>query len=159
MLHSGGSFLFPSFHFQAIDNDILSYDPEDPTSSQKTGWLVYTGHDDPEPAHFVLRESFEKFVLDMVGSLILAEEKMLGIVSGLRIFGRCDVSIYRDVSAGKYKYVMSEITRSYSTCLFEPSCDPTGIADVMIARLLHVLQRVASSKFLAGTPPPPPTPC
>lgn len=157
-MHSGTSFLLPIFSLRTLYDVAFSYDPEDPTSPKKTGWLVLSGHDDPDPSHFIVRESFDKFVLDMMGSLVLAEEKSFGFVSALRMFGRCDVSIYRDISSGRYQYVVNEVTRSYSTCLFEPWCDPPGIVDIMMARFLHVLQSVATSKFLSGQPPPPPIP-
>jgi len=105
----------------------------------------------------ILKKSLPQFVLDMIGKMVLAEEKSYGVVSGLRIFGRCDVSIFRNVATGRYEYVVSKVTRSYSTCLFTPWCDPEGAADVMISRLLRVLHRVARVRFLSQAPPPPPT--
>ncbi|KIM37238.1 hypothetical protein M413DRAFT_13424 [Hebeloma cylindrosporum] len=66
----------------------FAYDPKDPTSPNTTGWLVLQATDDPDPAHFIVRDSFEKFVLDMMGLMVLAEEKSSGVVSGLRMFGR-----------------------------------------------------------------------
>jgi len=58
----------PNLSFRTFYDVAFSYDPEDPTSPKKTGWLVLSGHDDPDPSHFIVHESFDKFVLDMMGS-------------------------------------------------------------------------------------------
>jgi len=97
----------------------------------------------------------------MLGKLIIAEEQCSGRVSSLRIFCRLDISLYRDISrdGGQgYKYVVNEVNRTFSTCLFYNHSQPNGMGDGLFWHLAQALQHVAEKKFLINSPPPPPVP-
>jgi hypothetical protein len=96
---------------------------------------------------------YEKFVLDMMGKMVLAEEHQYGMVSGLRVFARWDVSVFRNVDSCKYEYFVSEITRSWSTCLFQPEASPTGMGNLMLLHLAKLLHHLSVTKFLKNSPP------
>jgi len=85
----------------------------------------------------------------MLGMLILAEEETYGMVSALRLFSRCDISVYRNNVTGEYEYAISEITRSWSTCLFEPWAQTNGMVDFMMANLAKILRHAIMTKFLS----------
>lgn len=98
------------------------------------------------------------FALQMLGKLILAEEKNSRQLSSLRIFCRLDISVYRDASYddGGFQYVVSEVNRTTSTALFTPYAEPIGTRHSMIRHLAQVLHHATVSKCFRASPPPPP---
>jgi len=66
-----------------------------------------------EPEH-----SFEHFAMQMLSKLVPAEEYMTGRRSGLRVFCRLDVSVYKDSRDKSMKFLLDNIARSQTTGLF-----------------------------------------
>ncbi len=50
------------------------YDPEKPNDPHTTGWLHVDGNDSVDPADFT-GSTFQEFVLNMTGKMVLAEER------------------------------------------------------------------------------------
>ena len=91
----------------------------------------------------------------MLGKLILAEERTSGKLSSLRIFTRLDISVYRDVSrdGSGFQYVLSEVNRNLSTCLYFNWAKPSGMRDAMLLHHSKLLWHVARYKCLLKEPP------
>ena len=102
--------------FYNLTRTFLRYDPVNPGNPS---WLIVDGNDAHliDPLALDPERSYEKYVLDMLGKMVLAEEAQYGAVSGLRLFGRWDVSVCRHKATGKYQYFVNEVTRSWDTCL------------------------------------------
>lgn len=131
---------------------IFSYDKE---NLEHPGWLTCGGDDGEkiDPLQFADNDTYETFVLGMMGMMVLAEEANYNTPSGIRVFTRCDVSVYRDCERQEYRYFVSEITRSWSTCLFYPWADPEGMGDIMVTQLAKLLHHLTSTKYLQASPP------
>ncbi|KDR67504.1 hypothetical protein GALMADRAFT_216369 [Galerina marginata CBS 339.88] len=89
------------------------YDPQGqkPYTSLTGKNLGLTDFDDPNL-------SFESYVLRMLAKVIILEEVKFKRKSGLRIFCRMDVSVYRNATTAKHEFFVNEITRSHGACLF-----------------------------------------
>jgi hypothetical protein len=96
---------------------------------------------------------YEKYLLEMLGKMVLAEEAQYGAVSGLRLFGRWDISVFRHRDTGKYKYFVNEVTRSWDTCLFHLYAEPKGITDFFFLHLAQLLHYCVTMQFLRSPPP------
>jgi hypothetical protein len=92
----------------------------------------------------------------MLGKLVLAEEREYRRFSGLRIFARMDVSVYRDKTNQVYRYVVNEVARGHTTHLFHGHDSDLGTSDHMITNLALLLHYVASHKLNHAEPPSPP---
>jgi len=79
----------------------------------------------------------------MLSKLIIEEERTNKFRSGLRIFNRFDVSVFKVRDTGKVVYMMNEITRSHFTGLFQ-AWDSQGYMDVMFQELERILHLRAS---------------
>jgi hypothetical protein len=75
-------------------------------------------------------------------------------MSGLRVFCRLDVSVYREKATGKHSFFVNEVTRTHGSGLFQHWTDHQ-MADPFFVHLMHVLHLVASEKLLHGCPLPP----
>ncbi|KAJ2911984.1 hypothetical protein MD484_g8434, partial [Candolleomyces efflorescens] len=64
---------------------------------------------------------FQEYVLRTLDKLILHEERQYGVTSGLRLFARLDVGVFKSKGGGPLKYCINEITRSHATGMFEMS--------------------------------------
>lgn len=72
-----------------------------------------------------LNHEFAHYVLDYLARLIGLEEEQLGRdgrthLSGLRVFVRLDISLYRDHGDGKLHYMVNEVTRGHASALLIP---------------------------------------
>ncbi len=117
-----------------------------------TGWLHVDGTNAIEPADFA-GNTFHEFVLNMAGKMVLAEEMQYQRFSGLRIFCRFDVSVYRDTASGTYKYVVNEVTRGHTAHLFHGKDSDLGASDHLISVLTKLLHHAASNKLNHSLPP------
>lgn len=112
-------------------------------SKSDTAWLA-----DPETGPFEQHrhrpeDIFEIYLLKMLSKLIIEEERTNKFRSGLRIFNRFDVSVFKVRDTGKVVYMMNEITRSHFTGLFQ-AWDSQGYMDVMFQELERILHLRAS---------------
>jgi hypothetical protein len=123
------------------------YDSNQPNNP---GWLTCDGNDAGlvDPLEYNPDKGYEKYVLDMMGKMVLAEEQQYGVVSGLRLFSRWDVSVFRHEESDKYHYFVSEVTRSWGTCLFHHKADPEGMGDFMFAHLAKLLHHCIATHYL-----------
>ena len=98
------------------------------------------------------------FSLNMLGKLILAEERASNALSALRIFARLDISVYRDasVNGSGFQYVVSEVNRTLGTCLYSAFAEPIGTWDALVTHLAETLHLVTSNKCLVKPAPTPP---
>lgn len=124
-------------------------------SAESTGWLTIENGDLVDPSELIM-DTYPDFVLSMLGKLVLAEERRYKRFSGLRIFARMDVSVFRHSETGKYQYFVNEVGRAHSTHLFHNYVDESGIGDHMITNLVKLLHYSASQKLLQSKPPSPP---
>jgi len=70
-----------------------------------------------------------------------------------------DISVYCDTSRdGRqgFKYVVNEVNRTFSTCLYYKHGQPQGMADGLFQHLTQVLHHVVVNEFLITPPPPSP---
>ena len=58
------------------------------------------------------------FVLNVLASLITQEESRGIKTSGLKVFARLDISVFRRVDKGKLSYMVNEVTRGHTASLF-----------------------------------------
>jgi len=61
---------------------------------------------------------WQEYVLGMVSKLIQAEEHTSGILSGLRVYCRLDVSVFWDEIGNRHQFFTNEITRGHCSGLF-----------------------------------------
>ncbi|KAF8873546.1 hypothetical protein CPB84DRAFT_1798310 [Gymnopilus junonius] len=115
----------------------------------KFSWFVA---EDVSARAYDFADSYEKFVLEMVGKVIMLEELRYKVPSDLRIFVRADVSVYRNADTGKYSFFVNEFTRSTTTSLFLYYLDGSA-GDVLITTMVDVLHTVASNKAKHLPPP------
>jgi len=94
---------------------------------------------------------FEIYLLKMLSKLIVEEERTNKFRSGLRIFNRFDVSVFKIRDTGKIVYTMNEITRSHFAGLFQ-AWDTQGCMDIMFQELERTLHlRASQSKKVRGS--------
>ena len=123
-----------------------------PNDPHTTGWLHVDGSDSVDPADFA-GSTFHEFVLNMTGKMVLAEERQYQRFSGLRIFARMDVSVYRDTRSGTYKYFVGEVTRGHTTHLFHGCDSEVDHSDHFISVLSNILHYTATNKLNHSLPP------
>jgi hypothetical protein len=92
----------------------------------------------------------EHFALNMLARVIALEEKRMGKMSGLRVFCRLDVSIYRD-GRGEYNYFVNEITRTHGAGLF-PQWDSNNKLDLLLSNMSNTLHDICSQKLFFKPP-------
>jgi hypothetical protein len=96
----------------------------------------------------------ESYALTILGKVILLEEKKTGRMSGLRVFCRLDVSIFREQATGSYSFFVNEITRTHGSGLFHGWIVHEQ-GDFLFEHLSEVLHLVAAQKLYLPCPPPP----
>lgn len=106
--------------------------------------LSVTGHD--------VDSSFEYFVLQMLGQVIVLEEHRYCCLSGMRLFVRVDASVYRNMETGQNSFFINEMTRSTTTSLFKAFQDKDEFK-VLIRTFADTLHVVASQKCTLRQPP------
>jgi hypothetical protein len=94
---------------------------------------------------------FEFYVLNMLSKIILLEEKRIGRMSGLRLFCRLDVSIFREGETGKHQFFINEITRTHGAGLFHQYMTHDQM-DIFVNHLSDVLHLVSSQKLYLCPP-------
>jgi hypothetical protein len=94
---------------------------------------------------------FESYALQMLGKIIVQEENVTKRMSGLRIFCRLDISLYREASTDQHQFFVNEITRSHGTALFQP-WDTGSRLNLLFSELEQVLHLVGSDRLFM-TPP------
>ncbi|RXW13651.1 hypothetical protein EST38_g12202 [Candolleomyces aberdarensis] len=90
---------------------------------------------------------FQAYVLNTLAKLIIHEEHVYGVTSGLRLFARLDVGVYKDKRSGKFRYWVNEITRSHASSMFETTIANHGIFDVFWTTLTQCLQIATMHKL------------
>ena len=105
----------------------LSFDEKRPNNATITGGYDIGYGSGPQVQQVDLNAEFERYVLDHVACLIQLEERMLNTdkaeeqhLSGLRVFVRLDVSIYRQASNNSINYMVNEVSRGHARGLFQP---------------------------------------
>jgi hypothetical protein len=97
----------------------------------------------------------EHYALTILGRIIALEERRSERMSGLRIFVRLDVSVFRERDTGRCRFFVNEITRTHGTGLFQEWLDRDQ-ADFLFQELCEVLHLVASQRLFLVEPSPPP---
>jgi hypothetical protein len=89
-------------------------------------------------------DTLQRFVLETLHRLIIAEEHITNRPSTMRIFVRMDISVFRN--EGCFQYYINELTRSHQTGLF---ChwDVAGRMDLCIQDLAKVLHYVTYQRL------------
>lgn len=96
----------------------------------------------------------EQYALTILGRVIALEEKQTRRMSGLRVFCRLDVSVFRERETGGYRFFVNEITRTHGAGLFQEWVGHEQ-ADYFFEHLARVLGQVATLALYSGCPPPP----
>lgn len=101
-------------------------------------------------------KSFEFFALSMLARLIVTEECQFDNekFSGLRIFCRLDISVFREQNTGKYQFFVDEVTRTHGAGLFK-RWDTIRNTDFGFQGMEEVLHFVVNGKFYSEPPPHP----
>jgi hypothetical protein len=129
-----------------------SYNPDAPQGSRYT---ELTAEDVPMEEFDDIKNLLEHYALTMLGRLITLEEREMGRMSGLRVFVRLDVSVFRESRTGAYRFFVNEITRGHGAGLFQEWVSHEK-ADFLFQHLAEVFHLVASNKLYLNPPPPPP---
>ena len=95
--------------------------------------------------------TIENFALDILARVIALEERRMGRMSGLRVFCRLDVSIYRERNR-VHKYFVNEITRAHGAGLF-PQWDSNKRLDFFFVLMSNLLHYITSQKLYFQPPP------
>jgi hypothetical protein len=95
------------------------------------------------------------FALRILSRIISLEERRSERLSGLRVFCRLDVSIFREEEDGTYRYFVNEITRTHGAALF-PKWDKDNQQrlDLLFARMSKTLHYISKSKLYLHPPKP-----
>ena len=105
--------------------------------------IDYTEFDDP-------KSNLDVFALEILARVILLEERRLRRWSGLRVFCRLDVSIYREQEGGLHHYFVNEITRTHGAGLF--SLWDTNIRlNGFFNHMSQVLHHISSTEMTVWT--------
>ena len=105
--------------------------------------IDYTEFDDP-------KSNLDVFALKILARVILLEERRLRRWSGLRVFCRLDVSIYREQEGGLHHYFVNEITRTHGAGLF--SLWDTNIQlNGFFNHMSQVLHHISSTEMTVWT--------
>jgi hypothetical protein len=95
--------------------------------------------------HWQQDSDFERYVLSMLGQMILAYEYHSGLFSGLRIFCRMDVSVY--CQGNRFFFFLNEFDHSNATGLFSFK-DTHGDLHTAFVDLSLTLEYAVKSGFL-----------
>jgi hypothetical protein len=125
-----------------------SYNPE---ASQGMRYSHLTADDISMEDFDDPKNMFEHYALMILGKTILLEERVTGRMSGLRVFCRLDISVFRERETGKHSFFVNEITRSHGTALFVEWITH-GLTDPFFHHLSDILHLVAAQKLFL-TPP------
>ena len=93
----------------------------------------------------IAESNIDNYVLNILARVISLEEKRIGRMSGLRVFCRMDVSVYRTTS-GDHRYFVNEITRTHGTALF-PKWDSNNRLGYLFKSMSNVLHYISSQKL------------
>lgn len=96
--------------------------------------------------HCMLDEDFPKYVLSMLGQIILAQEFQSGHFSGLRLFCRMDVSVYQSTDE-KFHYFVNELDHSTHTGLW-PNWDLHSVIETAWNELSGLLECAVLKRYL-----------
>lgn len=127
----------------------ISYDPQESAETRK---VFLTG--DPSVDPLLYNGEFQIYVLEMMGKLVLMEEKTTQRMSGMRIFCRLDVSVYCDRLTREYRYYCNEVTRAHVGALFA-SWDEHERLEIIYTQLSRILH-MCTSHGVFNSPPPAP---
>jgi hypothetical protein len=97
--------------------------------------------------HWKQDNDFEKYILSMIGQLILASEYHSKMFSGLRIFCRMDASIYRQED--QIYFFINEFDHSTNTGLFS-SADSSEQLESSFVTLSLTLEHAVREGFLSN---------
>ena len=95
--------------------------------------------------------SLDNFALNILARVVALEERVMGRMSGLRVFCRLDVSVYQEKN-GDHKYFVNEITRTHGAALF-PQWDSKKRLDSLFTNLSDTLHYISSNKLYLRSPP------
>lgn len=99
------------------------------------------------------KSTLDFYTLDMLARIIALEERKLGRISGLRVFCRLDVSVFRVRESGEHHYFVNEITQTHGAGLF-PRWDLNQRLNYFYHHLSNTLHHIASEKLYLQPPPP-----
>ncbi len=114
---------------------------EDVQSGDRT-WLTA-----PElsPLEIDSDNCFQKYALEMLGKLVVADEFRSKRRSQLRIFCRLDVGVFKSQNTGKFQYMVNEITPCHTTGLFM-AWDQIGRMEIFFQEMAKILHFLASER-------------
>jgi hypothetical protein len=93
------------------------------------------------------------FALRTLSRIISLEESRLGRLSGLRVFCRLDISVFRERDGGQHRYFVNEITRTHGAALF-PKWDSYHKLDLLFSTIANTLHYISKSKLYLQPPKP-----
>jgi hypothetical protein len=97
-------------------------------------------------------DTMEYYILNIFARVIRLEEIQFEKMSGMRLWCRMDVSVYREKETGKHQFFVNEITRSHTAALF-PRWDSSDLLDRFFYRsLARSLHHVAALKLFDDPP-------
>jgi hypothetical protein len=99
-------------------------------------------------------QQMDHYILNIFGRVILLEERKTGRMSGMRIFCRMDVSIYRHLGTGKHQFFINEITRTHGAALFSYWETKQRLDGFFFTHLSKTLHQVVSQKIFQKPPTP-----
>ena len=91
------------------------------------------------------------YALKMLGRVIALEERRTGRMSGLRVFSRMDISIYRERVTGDHHYFVNEITRTHGAALFQ-QWDSSHRLNLLFTHMSNTLHYISHSKLYLQPP-------
>jgi hypothetical protein len=97
---------------------VASWSDEQPNDVSVMGGFNASLGERPYVSPADLDNDLHNFVLNILASLITQEEARGIKISGLKVFARLDISVFRRVDGGKLTYMVNEITRGHAASLF-----------------------------------------
>lgn len=98
-------------------------------------------------------ERLDIFALRTLARVIALEERKTGRMSGLRVFCRVDVSLYRESEGGSHRYFVNEITRTHGAALF-PNWDVENRLGFLFNHMSNTLHYISAKKLYQQPPIP-----
>lgn len=130
---------------------ISSYDPEkDPPYT----YFPMNPDDDLTEMDGVKLSNVNIVALQTLAQVIALEERRMQRMSGLRVFCRLDLSIYRHTESGKHEYFVNEITRTHGAALF-PGWDSNNRLNFMFTHMSNILHFLSFKQLYRQAPIPP----
>jgi hypothetical protein len=96
--------------------------------------------------------NLDYFTLRILARVIALEERRTGRMSGLRVFCRMDISIYRATERGDHQYYVNEITRTHGGALF-PKFDSNKRLNNLFNHMSNILHHISMMKLYQQSPP------